>query len=183
VGLRAVLVLAAALAARDAALAVDLDAAPVPVVTAEGATAAAPGVTDRVRESNASHRDITRPRLSRLQPSHADQVNETAVRRLTRILELDAGQQVRLREILDNQRRQIRKVWADTAGYGSDRVTPTRAVLERTREEIRAMLNEEQRKKYPAAIPQEGLAPARADVEHWIDLTQPGAPQRAGPAN
>jgi hypothetical protein len=134
-------------------------------------------------EANAAEARAARTAIHQGRLSSPTDGLEDRVRLLAKRFDLDAGQQVRLREILENLRRETRKVWGDTAGYGSDRVTPTRAVLDRTRDEIRAMLNEEQRRNYPAPVPREGLAPAHADVAHWIELTQPASPQRAGPAN
>jgi hypothetical protein len=95
------------------------------------------------------------------------------VRRLTSALDLDAGQQAKAHALLEDQYRQIRKVWADNPQPESDRVSPTVAILNRTRDRIREILNDEQRKKYPAAAPRELIGPAHTDLNHWLDLTQP----------
>jgi hypothetical protein len=107
-----------------------------------------------------------------------EQVIDERIHRLAKILELDEAQQARLREVLRSERRQINSV-RENPHPGADRVGPMLAILDRTREEIRAMLNEEQRKKYPAAVPRDSTAPATADVDYWMRLTQP-APREGG---
>jgi hypothetical protein len=94
---------------------------------------------------------------------------------LARSLDLDASQQARLRELLESQRQQLRQLWADPGVSGTDRVGPTLAIFDRTRDQIRAMLTDEQKKKYPAAAPRELTAPAQADPEHWLRLMQPAS--------
>jgi hypothetical protein len=69
----------------------------------------------------------------------------------------------------------------DNPRPGADRVGLTLAILERTREQIRAMLNDEQKKKYPASVTRELIAPADADT--WLKLMQPAAGPGARYAN
>jgi hypothetical protein len=102
-----------------------------------------------------------------------EQVIDERVRRLATSLDLDETQQGRLREVLVNERREIQRLRTDNAHPGADRIGPMLAILEKTREEIRAMLNDEQRKKYPAPLPQNSTAPANADLDYWIRQTQP----------
>jgi hypothetical protein len=98
---------------------------------------------------------------------------EERVRLLARGLDLDAKQQAELRRLLESQRDQIKRVWADGSIPAEDHVGATRAILETTRERIRAMLNDEQRKKYPAARSPRDPSPGQPDVEQWMRLTQP----------
>jgi hypothetical protein len=124
------------------------------------------------------------PRVTGKGPRHPqrftpEQVIDERVRRLATSLDLDETQQSRLREVLENERREIRKLRTNNPHPEADRVGPMLAILERTREEIRAMLNEEQRKKYPAPLPHGSTAPANADLDHWMKLTQPLPPQGA----
>jgi hypothetical protein len=91
---------------------------------------------------------------------------------LTKGLDLDPAQQVQLRALLEVQRARIRRVWADPSLSGGDRVGATRAILDRTGDGIRALLTEEQRKRYlPARPPLDVVGPAHADVDHWLRLT------------
>ena len=113
-------------------------------------------------------------RVSR-HPRHLtpEQVIDARVRKLATSLDLDETQQGRLKEVLENERRQIQKLRTDDSRPGADRVGPMLAILEKTREEIRGILNEEQRQKYPAPLPQNATAPANADLDYWIRQTQP----------
>jgi type II secretory pathway pseudopilin PulG len=111
-------------------------------------------------------------------PSHTqrltpEQVIDERVRRLATSLDLDETQQRRLREVLENERRQIRELRSGNSHAGADHIGPMLAILEKTREEIRGILNEEQRQKYPAPLPQNSTAPANADLDYWIRQTQP----------
>jgi len=99
------------------------------------------------------------------------------------MLALDEAQQARLRAVLQSERQQINRVLRDNPQPGADRVGPMLAILDRTREEIRAMLNEEQRKNYPAAVPRDSTAPANVDVDYWMRLTRPAPPEGAVQGN
>ena len=116
-----------------------------------------------------------KPRVHR-RPQHLspEQVIENRVHVLTKALDLSGPQQTKLRQILQAQRQQIQKVWAANPRPAADRVGPTTAILERTRDQIRAMLTESQKKKYQAAVPREQLGPAYADPDHWMQLTRQG---------
>jgi hypothetical protein len=110
---------------------------------------------------------------------------EYRVRLLTRSLDLDPGQQARLRKLLEGQRDQLLRVRTDPVL--ADRQAAIKAILERTGDEIRAMLNDEQRKKYQAKLPRGDTRASQADVEYWMartrqkQLPQEQAPQRADP--
>ena len=150
------------------------DDAPRHEVPADGAPVPDGSATETARP------DVPRTRPPRYpQRLTPEQVIDARVRRLTRSLDLDERQQARLRAVLQNERRQMRKLWIDNPRPAADRVGPALAIIDRTRDEIRAMLNEEQTKKYPAALPRESLGPANADLEHWMRQTQPA--QGAGP--
>ena len=114
-------------------------------------------------------------------PTHrtAGQGIEDRVNLLSRGLGLDAAQQAQLRELLVNEHRQIAQVWRDNAQPTADRVGPTRAIIEHTKAQIRAMLTDEQRTKYPAAVPQGQLAPANADLDKWMSLMNQKAQSEA----
>jgi hypothetical protein len=95
------------------------------------------------------------------------------VKVFARALDLDAAQQSQLRKILVGQREAVRRVWSDKSLSPAERVPATRAASERTGDEIRAILNDEQRKKYNAAAT--AAAPDKGDersVEQWLDATR-----------
>ena len=95
---------------------------------------------------------------------------------MTRTLELDAAQQARLRQILQDEHRLILEVRSEHSGPDADRVGPVLAILDHTRDQIRTMLREDQQIKYQASVPRDQLAPANADVEHWLSVTRPKNP-------
>ena len=110
-------------------------------------------------------------------PHHAaaGQGIEDRVKLLTKELDLDVKQQAQLRKLLEAQREQVMKVWADTTLAAANRVAATRAISDGTADQIRAMLNEEQKKKYNLAKPPRDAAggAARPDVEDWMNPAKP----------
>jgi hypothetical protein len=110
----------------------------------------------------------------RSRPHHAAhhtpaQVIDANVGRLAQGLKLDQEQQMKLREILGEQYAQLMKLRTESAP-GTDRTGAMRAIVDRTRENIRAMLNDEQKKQYSAEVPREVTAATRADLEHWLQV-------------
>jgi hypothetical protein len=100
---------------------------------------------------------------------------EARVATLTRALGLDARQQDALRTLLRDQRQQVQQIWNDESVSPADRVAATRKVSLRSADRIRAMLNEEQRKKYdPPPQGDPGKTIGNARVEDWMkgDKTQ-----------
>ena len=119
--------------------------------------------------------DAAAPRVLRHGPVRhltiAQSIDES-VRRLARGLDLDPGQQVRLRQILVDQHRQMMKLRSGASGVSGDVTGTMLAIYDQTRARIRAMLNDEQLKKYPAAVPRDQTAPAQADLQHWMQLQE-----------
>jgi hypothetical protein len=111
------------------------------------------------------------PRSKSHRPLHRTpaQVIDANVRRLAQALKLDQEQQAKLREILVDQYVQLTKLRTASAP-GMDRAGAMRAIVDRTRERIRDMLNDEQKKQYATDVPSEVTAATRADLEHWLDV-------------
>ena len=97
------------------------------------------------------------------------QVLDANVRRLAQGLRLDQEQQAKLREILVDQYAQLMKLRTESAPR-TDRAGAMRAIVDRTRERIREMLNDEQKKQYATDVPREVTAATRADLEHWLEV-------------
>jgi hypothetical protein len=99
---------------------------------------------------------------------------EDRVETFSKALELDAAQQAQFRKILLQQRDAVRKIWSDKALSPAERVPATLAANERIGDEIRSILNDEQKRKYnppkPAALPEPG---ERRSVEQWLDMPRP----------
>ena len=126
--------------------------------SAEGETGTAPG---------ASAPPATR--------HHARPALEDRVRMLSRTLDLDETQQSALRKVLESQRDQVMKVWSDSSVPAGYRVIATEAIADKTADQIRALLNEEQRKKYnqPRKPRDASAGAAQPNVEDWMKATQP----------
>jgi hypothetical protein len=90
------------------------------------------------------------------------------VKALSKALDLDAAQRAELREILEDRRQAVMKIWSDRALLPAERVPATHAVEERTAERIRAILNDEQKKRYNPPKPKGTQAPP-ANVEAWME--------------
>jgi hypothetical protein len=73
---------------------------------------------------------------------------DNRVQLMAKELDLDASQQATLKRILLSQRAEVAKVWNDPSVPATVRVATTQAVSEKTAEQIRAILNDEQREKY-----------------------------------
>ena len=90
------------------------------------------------------------------------------------MLELTEAQQAQLATILASQREQIRKLWRDQTVPPEYRVGAMRAINEETEDRIRALLNDEQKKKYVSSRPRD---PARTsqqpNVDYWPNATKP----------
>jgi len=96
------------------------------------------------------------------------------VREMTRALDLNAGQQAKLREILEAQRAQIQKVWNDPAIAPSNRTAVTAKIAEQTSDRIRAMLSDDQKKRYNPPKQAEQRPPSGSpSVEEWMSKTRP----------
>jgi hypothetical protein len=98
---------------------------------------------------------------------------EQRVRLLTHELDLSAEQQGAVRQILRSQRESVQRIWQDPDIAPAERAPALRLLGERTADRIRAVLNEEQKKKYNRPVPEGALsAQASADVEGWLRATQ-----------
>ena len=88
-------------------------------------------------------------------------------------LGLDERQLLELRRILINQRTQIMKLWNDTSVPPASRVGATRVISNQTGDQIRALLNDEQRAKYnQPRKPRDAAAdPDARSVEDWMKAT------------
>lgn len=88
---------------------------------------------------------------------------------LTKALRLDPQQQAELRTVLQGQREQVQRIWNDETMSSGDRLVATKGVGHRTADQIRALLNEEQRKKFdPAPEHDPDSTVGKANVEEWM---------------
>ncbi len=104
-----------------------------------------------------------RPAQGRMDPL------ERRLKLLTRELDLNSDQQKAVREILQGQRAAVLQIWSDPAIAPAERAPAVRLVGERTADRIRAVLSEEQKKKYNRPLPDGALsAQASTDVAGWL---------------
>ena len=113
-------------------------------------------------QTDASHHS------QRQRPARVDAL-EQRVQLLTHELDLNAQQQQAVRKILLGQREAVKQIWQDPAIAPAERAPAVRLVGERTADQIRAVLNEEQRNKYNRPLPDSELATrAGTYVEGWL---------------
>jgi hypothetical protein len=96
---------------------------------------------------------------------------------LAKALQLDARQRTQLAAILESQRQAVTKIWSDPAMLPAERTPATRALQDRTADQIRAILSEEQKKRYNPPNPQ-GAAPPSPNVEDWMRKQAPARQQQ-----
>jgi hypothetical protein len=96
------------------------------------------------------------------------------IRILTKALDLDAMQQSQLRSVLESQRAQLAKLWSDDTVPAEYRVGATRKISDQTADRIRALLTEEQRKKYNPHVEPHTTAPGAGEktVEDWMNAAK-----------
>jgi hypothetical protein len=85
---------------------------------------------------------------------------------LSKALQLDARQRTELLTILESQRRAVSNIWSDPKLLPAERTPATRALQERTADQIRAILSEAQKNRYNPPKPQGGEPPP--NVEDWM---------------
>jgi hypothetical protein len=108
-------------------------------------------------------------------PQHrAPRALEQRIATYTRTLQLTPDQQSQLRGLLVRQGEQLRRIWRDSAQSSGSRIQLTRAVTGLTSDRIRALLTEEQRKKYNAPRhPRPEAAMTGPSVEDWMYAAGP----------
>jgi hypothetical protein len=96
------------------------------------------------------------------------------VRVLARSLDLNEAQRVAVKKILEQRQQETLRIRQDTSISGGARIERFRALQDNTVERIRAVLNEEQKKKYdPLAVRRTQPAPQQRSVEDWLKVTTP----------
>ena len=96
------------------------------------------------------------------------------VRVLARSLDLNEAQRAAVKKILEQRRQETLRIRQDPSISGGARIERFRALQDNTVERIRAVLNEEQKKKYdPLAVRRMQPAPQQRSVEDWLKVTTP----------
>jgi hypothetical protein len=116
------------------------------------------------------------PAVPQQQPARqvASSTLEQRLQMLSKELNLTDAQRRKVRDILVAQRARVRQIWSNPAIDPNDRAPATQAVTERTGDEIRAVLDEEQRKKYNQTKPDMPIeAGSRRGVDEWMRQMSP----------
>jgi hypothetical protein len=93
---------------------------------------------------------------------------------LAKRLDLNVKQTAEVRRLLVIRQARMRAVWTDAAIAADDRVGAVKAINEKTEAQIRALLTEEQRKKYFQPRPSGSLATdPQPSVEEWLNVNRP----------
>jgi ABC-type lipopolysaccharide export system ATPase subunit len=91
------------------------------------------------------------------------------VKRFTESLDLSETQQSEIKKILEFRQVQIRRIRLDESLSGDERIGRLRGVQDSTVARIRAVLNDEQKKKYdPLAVRQAQKSSPQPSVEDWM---------------
>lgn len=98
---------------------------------------------------------------------------ESRVSLLAKSLELTEAQQASVKKILEERRQQSLRIRQAPSITGADRIEQFRVLQQSTVARIRAVLNEEQRKKYDPFATQKIQQTPERSVEDWLKLTTP----------
>ena len=108
------------------------------------------------------------------QRGHRPPSIDDRVKVLAKNLDLNETQQAAVKKILEQRQQETLRLRLDSSIAGSVRIERFRALQDDTVERIRAVLNEEQRKKYDPLAPRRiQPAPEQRSVEDWIKATTP----------
>jgi hypothetical protein len=96
------------------------------------------------------------------------------VKVFARNLDLNEEQQAAVKKILEQRQQETLRIRQDASISGGARIERFRALQDHTVERIRAVLNEDQKKKYdPLAVRRATPAPDQKSVEDWLKITTP----------
>ena len=105
-------------------------------------------------------------------PRHDRRVNlDDQVKGLARNLNLDQEQQAAIKKILEKRQQEILRIMHSSSG--PDGIGHLQALQVGTAEQIRSVLNDEQKKKYNALAPHPQQTSPQPDLEDWIRATKP----------
>lgn len=94
------------------------------------------------------------------------------VSRLTNVLQLDEAQRSAVEKILEQRRQEFWRIRRAPSLSGNERIDRVRALQQITVEQIRSVLNDEQKTKYdPLAVRRLEPAPEQRSVEDWLNAT------------
>jgi hypothetical protein len=126
------------------------------------------GVPVPAQDANAAQQ------VHRVAPHYRRQSLDERVEHLARYLDLNEGQRSALKKILIENQQEILKMRRVPSQGDELQMDRFRAIEDKTAERIRAMLTEEQRKKYdPLGVRSSNSAAQNVSVEDWLKQTRP----------
>lgn len=129
----------------------------------------------------------TETKLSRpAGPDRHNEIFEERVKAFAKNLDLNADQTAAVRQILLDREQEMLRLRTGPSMTGSERIERIRMLQDETVMRIRAILNDEQRKKYdPLAVRKVQPAADQRSVEDWMKLSRAhdGKPPVSGNGN
>jgi len=93
---------------------------------------------------------------------------------LAKYLELDETQQIALQKILEQRQQEVLQMRFTPLPAGSAQIDRFRAIQDKTANRIRALLNQEQRKKYDLLAIRRSAPPgSKTSVQDWLKPATP----------
>ena len=134
-------------------------------------------------ESSHSANPPSVPPQRRTQRAYHGQTIDDRVKALAKALDLNQMQQAGLKAVLEHQQSQVRLIQFDETLSGEERIGKFRALQEDTVLRIRALLNDEQKKKYEPLNHQVEKENSSDYVDQWMRYHQrteqpPQAPKK-----
>jgi Spy/CpxP family protein refolding chaperone len=104
---------------------------------------------------------------------HRHPTLDDRVKVLAKSLDLNEAQQTAVKKILERRQQETLRIRTDPTITGSARMEQFRMLQDRTADQIRAVLNEEQRKKYDPFAARRIPQSQERSVEDWLKVTTP----------
>jgi len=116
----------------------------------------------------------TPPPATPAHPTRHRPTLDDRVKAFATALDLNPAQQAAVKKILEQRQLEMLRILQDPSVDGSDRIGKLRALQDQTIQRIRAVLNDDQKKKYdPLAVRNREPAPDQKSVEDWLKATTP----------
>jgi len=107
-------------------------------------------------------------------PAHRRPTLDDRVKGLAKALDLSEPQQAAVKKILEQRQAETLRLRQDGSISGEERIDRFRALQDQTVMQIRAVLNDEQKKKYdPLAVRERTPSQDQKSVEDWLKETTP----------
>jgi hypothetical protein len=99
---------------------------------------------------------------------------DSRVRKLAKILQLSDSQQIELAKVLASRREQIRRLWSEQTVAPEFRVSAMQAINDKTDEQIRGLLNDEQKERYRSVHPPQTPGTSQqSTLDYWLNASAP----------